>query len=159
SARGSSVRLCPKCRDDVLASSGRACSRCGASVGPYVDTSLTCMYCRRERFAFDRIIRLGIYEKSLRTASLRGKERGAEGVLAALAELAWELQADAFRETDFDLAVAVPHHWTQRILRPHNPAETLATTWARLAGIDCEPQLLRKLRRTRPQTQLNPQER
>lgn len=117
------------------------------------------MYCRRERFAFDRIIRLGIYEKSLRAACLRGKERGAEGMLAALAELSWELQADAFRETDFDLAVAVPHHWTQRLLRPHNPAETLAATWARLADIEYDAQLLRKLRRTQPQTRLNPQER
>lgn len=156
---GSAGRLCTACREELLCSSGRACRRCGAPVGPYVDSANGCMYCRQERFAFERVIRLGIYEKRLRIACLRGKQRGAEGLLTALAELAWEQDAEPFRESEFDLVAPIPHHWSQRVLRPHNPAETLAATWSRLLHVDHFPQLIRKRRRTQAQTQLNPQER
>lgn len=152
------ANLCPICRDDLLQDAGRACRSCGAPVGPHLDLS-SCPQCRRNRFAFDRVLRLGIYDKLLRLACLRGKKRGAEGLLVSLAELTWERIAAELQEIEIDVVVPVPHHWSQKLLRPHNPAEVLARCWSKLLGVECAPHLLRKVRRTRSQARLNANER
>ena len=44
------------------------CRRCGAPIGPYLNPDLPCSNCRRNRFAFDRVICLGKYDGRLRSA-------------------------------------------------------------------------------------------
>ena len=151
--------FCEMCRDGLTQDSPRACVRCGAPVGPYLKTESGCLHCFRDKFAFARVIRLGIYHDQLRAACLRGKQRGAEGLVAALADLVWERAAEQFAEAGVNLVVPVPHHWTQRVWRPHNPAETLGEVWGRRLRVECVPPILKKLRRTPPQTHLGPQER
>ena len=150
--------LCAGCRAGLLQTAGDWCKQCGAPVGPYLSDAGSCMSCRNDRFAFEQVIRLGIYEDPLRAACLRGKQRGSEGLLAALADLTWERTSARFVEQKIDLVLPVPHHWSQ-FLRPHNPAEILAWRWSRLLNVECAPFLLRKSRRTPAQTRLNPTER
>jgi ComF family protein len=152
--------FCDPCRDALTANAAVAsCPKCGAPAGPYLDTSQGCVYCRRDHFAFDGVIRLGTYETQLRTACLRGKHRGAEGLLTALADLVWRHAQDQFQAAQFDLVVPVPQHWTQRFTRPHNPAETLARIWSRRLSAEYGSRLVVKTRRTQRQLRLPPQER
>lgn len=154
-----SAPFCDVCRRELLMTRGPVCIHCGASIGPYLDPNLKCSLCRDERFAFERVIRLGVYEGALRTACLRGKDRGAEPLSAGLADLFWECESEALRSTPIDVVVPVPHHWTKRFLRPHNAAETLASVWAARLQLPLATHILEKRRWTRPQARLTPHER
>jgi len=160
SEKASRLALCEKCQHALQEHAhGPTCQRCGAAVGPYLDSRNGCGHCRRDRFAFTNVIRLGLYEGPLRTACLRGKQRGATGLLMAVADLTWQLVEAQFRAAAVDVVVPVPHHWMQRIARPHNPAEVLARCWSRRLHVLWGPHILAKRRLTKPQTRLTPRER
>jgi predicted amidophosphoribosyltransferase len=151
--------FCDACRAGLVETRGRACRRCGATIGPNLDPNIPCGYCHDESFAFERVIRLGVYDGSLRAACLRAKEPGAEPLAAALAELTWNVQAEALRAAAPDVVVAVPAYRWQRLWRPYHAAETLAEVWARRLQVPLVSHILRKCRWTRPQAQLAPSER
>ena len=155
----SSVPFCADCRAELVKTHGLACLKCGASIGPYLDPTLPCTFCRNETFAFDRVIRLGVYDESLRTACIRGKSSGSEPLSAALAELLWDLEHDVLTHAGVDVVMPVPHHWLKRFITPHNAAETLAAVWANRLKVPLATHILRKRRWTRPQARLPPSER
>ena len=119
--------FCQSCKEQLTPDNGNVCFRCGARVGPYLDASVDCSQCRNQRLKYDNVIRMGLYEDRLRDACIQAKNRGAEPLTAALANLFWERQDEAFRQTQFDLVLPIPQHWTHRIRKPHNPPATLAT--------------------------------
>lgn len=159
SALNGRMTFCEPCREDLLPPIPSSCARCGAKVGPHLDTRNGCAVCAKERYAFDKVIRLGLYEQRLREACLRAKEFGAEPLLAGLAELLWEQERDALESTSADLVLPVPHHWWQRLRRPHNPASILADVLARRLKVPTSRHILAKIRRTPAQSSLTGQER
>lgn len=151
--------FCAACRENLVPRIAHSCSRCAAPVGPHLDTAEGCIHCRHDRFAFDGVIRLGVYEGLLRSACLKAKQAGAEPLAAALAALLLEREAAAFAQTAVDVVVPVPRHWRQRVFQPHNAAVTLAD---RLAGCLKAPigrHILAKARWTPSQAGLSPKER
>lgn len=127
--------------------------------GPYVDTSDGCTECRKRHFRFDRVIRLGVYEDSLRAACIRGKSSGGTALAAALAALLWNKQLAQFVEFKPDVIVAVPQFWLQWLTRPHHQAVTIAEVLAeRLQTPFCN-RLVRKVRNTVDQSSLPESER
>lgn len=153
------VPFCETCRRELLATRGLACLRCGASIGPYLDPNVPCMLCRDERFAFERVIRLGVYDGALQSACLRSKAPAAEALAAAMAELLWECESETLTGARADVVVPVPHHWLRRFYRPHNVAETLGEVWAARLKVPLATHILQKRRWTRPQARLSPHER
>jgi ComF family protein len=151
--------LCATCRGTLREGQERACRRCGATIGPYLDPEQPCAYCLGESFAFDRVVRLGVYDGPLRAACLSAKRAGGETLAAALAEHLWEAETAAFEAAAIDVVVPVPRFWGQRLLRPHHVPETLARVWSRRLKVPWEPHILRKVRWTRPQARLKPSER
>ena len=162
SPRGTSPRavpFCNGCRQELLLTRSPACVQCGSSIGPYLDPHLPCAVCRDERFAFERVVRLGVYEGALRTACLRCKHRDAEPLAAAMADLVWECESESLLKAGIDVVVPIPRHWLRRIRHPHHPATTLGAVWAARLKVPLAPHILRKCRWTRPQVSLNPSER
>jgi predicted amidophosphoribosyltransferase len=151
--------FCASCERELLASHGLACLACGASIGPGLDPKLPCMFCRDERFAFEGVIRLGVYDGELRTACLSAKGSGAEALAAALAELTWQANESEFAAADIDVVVPVPQFWAQRFIRRQHAADTVAEVWARRLQVPIATHILRKVRWTRPQARLKPSER
>jgi predicted amidophosphoribosyltransferase len=151
--------FCEACRSNLLVTRGPACVHCGASIGPYLDPQVPCSLCRDERFAFERVFRLGVYDDSLRLACLRAKATGAEPLAAGLGELLWECESEGLASLGIDVVVPVPHHWLRRFYRSHNTAETLAGVWAARLNVPLATHILRKGRWTRSQARLPPYER
>ncbi len=151
--------FCEGCRAELLVAHGRACLRCGASIGPHLDPNALCLFCRDERFAFERVIRLGVYDGALRTACLRSKDRGTEPLASGLAELLWDCESAAMQTAKVDVVVPVPQHWLRRIYRPHHAADTLASVWSARLQVPLARHILNKRRWTRPQARLSPSER
>ena len=148
------INLCGKCRKQFTSDERSACQKCGMPVGPYVDTTQGCPACSRRDFRFDKVIRLGVYENSLRTACIRGKSRGAESLAASLASLLWKKHQNALNEFAADLVVPVPQFWLHKFTRPHHQALTMAEVLAEHLEIPCDERAVRKARRTVDQSSL-----
>jgi predicted amidophosphoribosyltransferase len=71
-----------------------------------------------------------------------------------LGELLWQRHADALRSAEVGCVLPIPHHWSERFTRAHNPAATLARVLARRLHVPAGEHILRKARRTPPQTTL-----
>ena len=50
--------FCNSCVEQLLPTINDVCRRCDAPVGPFLDTSNGCIHCRRDRFAFEKIVDL-----------------------------------------------------------------------------------------------------
>ena len=147
--------FCPACRKELTAGAEQICRRCGAPIGPHLNPDLPCSGCRRERFAFDRVICLGQYAGRLRFACLQAKQPAQEQMTAGLARVAHHRRETEFADLTVDVVVPVPYFWLQRMFRWHNPAETLAQAWGRILLVPCRCHILAKVRWTKPQTALS----
>lgn len=148
--------LCDSCRGRLWPTWVRQCGRCGAHVGPYIDTTSGCVHCRDDRFAFRRATSLGVYARELRLACRRMKRSGQEPLAAVLGRFLGEQVAEVFADSPPEVVLPVPQHWWSRAVRGHNPAETLGRAVARRLGVEFHPHLLVKTRRTPPQSRLSP---
>lgn len=59
---------------------------------------------------------------------------------------------------DVDLVIPVPLHWTRRWKRGYNQAEVIAAEVARELGIEMRTDILKRSRRTRTQTKVDPRD-
>lgn len=57
---------------------------------------------------------------------------------------------------DVDVIIPVPLHWTRRWRRGYNQAEVIARGMAEVLGMDVRTDILRRSRRTRTQTKIDP---
>lgn len=140
--------FCESCQSKLKPRLTDECFRCGAPVGPYADLTKGCGQCRRESFAFDRVIRLGVYDGEMRSACIRAKSTGGSSVARALAEVLVNEKRKLFEELSIDMAVPIPEHWTRRFLHSHYAAETVSREISRQLHVDWNRKLLTKLRRT-----------
>jgi predicted amidophosphoribosyltransferase len=151
--------LCGECRTGIAPNIPDRCMRCSAPVGPYLDTTRGCVHCAADRFAFEQVLSLGVYDARLRSAVLAAKQAGGDVLTAALAELLARREADAFGNLKIELIVPVPHHWTDRLLRRHLPPVTFAARLSHLLDAPWSPHIIAKVRRTPPQSALEPTDR
>lgn len=151
--------LCSTCRDAIASDTGNACRQCGSPIGPYLDPNNRCTNCRGKRLSFHSVIRLGLYKEQLRHACIRAKGIGAQPLAAALTTLLWTRQGEAVRHAGANLVIPVPQHWMHRVVKPHNPPETLARELARRLQADYSAHILVKIRRTPDQSSLPAQKR
>jgi ComF family protein len=107
-----------------------------------------CPDCQGKQFAFDRIARSGIYVQSLRQMILSFKKGRTELSSALGLLLNSTLQGSGF-DSDIDLLVPVPLHWTRRLARGFNQSHVLAKRLQRRsASISTD---LVRIRRTKQQ--------
>ena len=125
------------------------CARCGAGPqGP------ECSECRGRPFVFSGATALGRYEGRLREFVLQLKFRGGR-VLADEFGRRLALRLDR----RFDLVAPVPMSRWKILFRGYNAAELVADRLASHAKLPFAPRALRKIRRTRPQADLEREER
>lgn len=153
------AELCPACRDALTPEPARSCERCGAPVGPYLTTENGCVHCRRDRFAFESVIRLGVYDGPLKVACQRMKHEFGEGLAAACAGLLCRHASELLRRVKPDVVAAIPAHWTARFRRGDNAADALATRIAAWLHVPKSRHILGKTRRTPKQASLRPDKR
>src|SRR5262245_29943533 len=151
--------FCDPCREALTNDPHSTCPRCAATVGPFSHMESGCKACRDERFAFDRVIRLGVYDGILRDAVLKMKHHTGEGLAECLGEL-WVAHAEArLRDAHADVIVPVPLHWRRRLERGYNQSDSLASAVAAKLRWPCRPGWLRRVRYTPRQAVQDPGER
>jgi ComF family protein len=156
---GHHTSFCVDCQNKLYATSGRACRRCGAPLGPFSPASARCVVCSREHYAFDEVVRLGLYQDELRTACLIAKGHNGALMCQALAELFIEAQSHVLQDLKPDVVMPVPEHWIKRITRPQYAAETLSREFARRLKVRLATSILVKQSWTQKQARSTPAER
>ena len=147
--------LCPACAAGLLAQVGRPyCIRCGTTVaeGLAVDES-GCAHCPDPMPRFDRLVRLGTYDRPLAEVIRRYKFRRAVGSTPWLADLLAQRIGAESALSSIQLIQSVPLHWRRQLLRGYNQAAVLARLLARRLGVPAGDELVR-LRNTPPQARL-----
>lgn len=153
------VHFCGPCRTALTRDPFATCPRCAGTVGPFAHVDQGCTACRDSRFAFDRVMRLGVFDGMLKQVIYRLKRHTGEGLAEVLGEL-WAGHAEAqLRELGVDLAIPVPLHWWRRLRRGYNQSEPLARALAARLRLPCRPGLLRRVRATPEQKGQTPAER
>lgn len=152
-------RFCTACLAEMIRVDEPACPQCASRVGPYVNTSKGCLACRRQHHRFDAAVRLGTYEGKLRETCLSFKSVHNELLGPALTRLFLRYQGDFIRSVRADIVVAVPLHFVRHFHRGFNQAESLARCLAAELQLPHRSRILKRVRRTRPQSELKRDER
>ena len=148
------IWLCGDCRSKLGTEDQDMCLRCGASIGPYIETSQGCLKCRRRHFRFDQVVRLGLYQNELRRQVIAGKGNGARLLSLTLADCLWSCQQARFAAVKADVVVGVPTFWMKRAYAPHHQAETIAERLAERLQLPFVRGAIRKVRYTVDQSSL-----
>jgi ComF family protein len=151
--------ICPSCEQRLTFDPHVTCPRCSSTVGPHVPLGSGCVHCRDESFAFDQALRLAPYEGLLRETILRMKAPAGRDLAEAVGALWARHVRDRLSGLGANVITPVPLHWTRRWRRGFNSSEVVARALADALGVPCRPGLLRRVRRTPPQTRQSPAQR
>jgi len=144
--------LCAECWETVSFLSAPFCSCCGNPFDLEVGDDVLCGPCLSRRPIFDRARAAFAYDEDSRRILIDYKHRDRTDMAPALAR--WMGQAGAELIAEADLVTPVPLHWTRLIARRFNQSAELARRIAQGSGTAYAPDLLRRGRRTPPQTGL-----
>jgi len=153
-ARAERSRICHTCTVALAPPVANRCRRCDAPIGPNLDSSTGCVHCRNDRFSFAPVITVGKYDGVLREACLTAKRRGGAPLAASLASLLIRTRGHELRLINPQWVLPVPHHWSDRLLRPHLAPVTISRTLSRTLKACWSPHILAKRRRTPSQVSL-----
>lgn len=120
--------FCEQCREQAPESIQHPCQRCGAEVGAYVKTESGCAHCSKDRFAFEQVTSLMMYQGEARRLCKLCKEWNYQSLCHTLTRQLWQSREELIRSWNCDLIVPVPMHWGKRLFRNCHPAETIANT-------------------------------
>lgn len=131
------------------------CDRCGARIpDPAMSTKDGCYCCTNSHYRLGGILTLGPYHKDARLSRMiLSLKHGAKTWYAR--EFGWRLAQTVKREypdTTFNAIVAVPLHRSRLRQRGYNQADLIAGAMADSMGIPSYRWLLRRFRRTKPQS-------
>ena len=102
---------------------------------------------------------VGVYEKELHDAIRRGKFPWQTALMHTLGQLLVRQIENHWPDVRWDFVIAVPHHWSERLLGRHVPSETLTEGISTGLKVRLGRHILAKTRRTPKQTSLGPAER
>jgi ComF family protein len=151
--------LCGACREAMVPAQWRGCPSCAGPVPAEYPAEMRCPLCHAYDFHFDAAVTLGVYRDKLSEA-VRHMKREFGGALAvALGGTLCLVRGDELAALEPDCVVPVPMFWTTRLVRKVNGPDLLAARVAGFLRIPVYPGMLRRTRKTRPQKELQPNER
>ena len=119
--------LCMDCWQQLSASvASDYCRRCGRDVSPYGIVDGTCGGCREKHYHYDGIVRVGVYESTLRSLILAFKFSEKTELAPRLAEMLRQALSASRLYEMIEVIVPVPLHWRRKIYRGYNQSWLLA---------------------------------
>ena len=155
--------FCEECRAKIrMPDENVRCPVCGMEImlpGAAGKVAEPCAECRKSKPAFDKARAATAYADPIRKLIAGFKYGGQTALAPDFAELLDGYVRTAFEGDRIHTLCPVPLFATRMRHRGYNQAEYLARGLARRLGVDCEPELLRRVRPTVSQTTKGARER
>jgi len=151
--------LCQSCQEDIKPINSPLCSKCGIPFVSREGEDHLCGECIEDKRDFRKARAFGIYTGTLKKAVHLfkfGKKTRLARPLGDLLRLAFLRFWD---KDSVDLIIPVPLHIKRLRSRGFNQSFLLIKGWAKKEGIACDAGILRRIRQTRPQSELSREER
>lgn len=150
--------FCPECHRALIINPWPGCHFCGAYRTEGRESSRYCVHCRGEKFAFDQVATLGMFDGLLREAIYMIKKPECVYLARALAESLYRTRLKGSPFLNVDWIVPAPMHKNRLQERGVNDANVIAQTLSDLSGIKYVDALNRTAV-TALQRKLSPQQR
>ncbi|NQT93641.1 MAG: ComF family protein [Lentisphaerae bacterium] len=156
---GAQTHMCWTCRSDLPVISFPYCSTCGDPVDGEVTHEYQCSWCLRGHPQFDLARSAVRYRGSVRRMLQAFKYEKVTGLEQDFVPLLAGSVGVHYGEVFLDAVLAVPLHPVRERDRTYNQAGLLARGLARTLGLPAASHCLRRVLRTRTQTNLTARER
>ena len=164
-------RRCPVCDDLVPIEDGLICKECVLKI-KYIKTPkcrkcgkqlydenvIFCMDCEKKKHNYDFGYALYDY-RSMNRSIYRFKYNKRSEYAKYYAKDICENLGRELKELHADALIPVPLHQSRQVMRGYNQAEVLAKELAKLTGIPCYSNLIKRVKNTVPQKELDDRER
>lgn len=145
-------RVCRTCRRKIRYVYEPQCQKCGRQLND--DAKLFCAACESTRHIFDRGVALYDYQ-SMKKSIYRFKyKKRCEYALFYAEEIYRQLNTEILN-MEADAIIPIPLHKSRQKSRGYNQAELVAAHLSKLTGIPLEKKLVKRVRKTVPQKQLD----
>ena len=144
--------ICHSCRSKPQYIREPRCKRCGKQL--YDDAKVFCKDCMNREHVFDYGYALYDYQ-SMRKSIYRFKYHGRCEYARFYAEDLFEKLKEEIRLMDADSIVPVPIHASKLRDRGYNQAELIALEFSKLTAIPMYPNLVKRVKKTVPQKELD----
>jgi ComF family protein len=152
--------LCERCRRSIRLIQPPFCEGCGRPFDPLAQGAPICSACRQGEFRFDGARSAGLFEGALREAIHALKYHQRTRLAQPLGEMlvsCWTRYATV--KENALLVVPVPLHVSRYRERGFNQSELLANVFAQASGFAVNATSLQRVKPTRPQIELQRNER
>ncbi len=147
--------LCANCWRQIKWISEPKCRICGL---PFeLDAEGVCAECLSQKPHFDKAVSVFEYDSFSKKIVLKFKNGDTTYIAEQLAGWMYRAAKDAFSKAD--VIIPVPIHFWKRLKRKYNQAELLARELSVMSGVPYKPNLLHKIKVTKPQEGLNRKQR
>lgn len=153
--------VCQECRKEIPFIKSPVCLKCGKHLEVCMDKAdRICPECNRRSSAYERgyaAFSYDIMKKSISHFKFKCFKNDSIG----LARLMYEFMVLNFEDEflEYDIVIPIPIHMKKRKARGFNQSELLAEELCRLSNKKYNPDILRRVKNTIPQSSLDPIER
>lgn len=148
--------FCRACQEKTVAVKDCVCEKCGKEVKQGEEF---CTDCRRRKHFFEQNRSLYLYQGKMKGAMYRLKYANRRCYAKIFAEKMAQEYGGWIQKEGIEGIIPVPLYWRKKRQRGYNQAEVLARELGECLGIDVYPDLVVRVRDSKPQKKLNYQER
>lgn len=158
---------CPVC-DEILLPGELICSSCEKEARPVLEPSCKkcgkpledarqeyCGDCSRRKHVYKQGKAVFVYRMGIKKSMYRFKYSNRREYAAFYAKRAEEIHGDWIRKKQVEVIIPIPMYIRKKRRRGYNQAEVFARALGRETGIPVDTKLVRRVRNTTPQKELN----
>lgn len=145
--------ICRDCRDAFVSTGSRVCKKCGKPL--CLPTDEYCGDCERKEHIFEKNFAMWLYDSNMQSSIANFKYHGRTEYALYYAKEISRRFGRQILALSIDAVVPVPLFIKKKKSRGYNQAEVFAKELGRLLGLRVYPELILRVKNTRPQKELD----
>lgn len=146
-------KICDDCAPEIKLMREPVCKKCGKSITD--ERREFCIDCGRKKHSYRQGKAVFVYEGKIKNSMYRFKYANKREYAEFYAEQAAFLYEDWVREKQIEVIVPVPMYFWKKRRRGYNQAEVFAKHLGRKLNVPVDKKLVKRIRNTVPQKELN----
>lgn len=146
-------KICISCRSKLMYIREPRCKKCGKQMNQYEQEY--CLDCKKHIHMFQSGVSLLMHTKEVRNSVYAIKYKGRREYIDFYTDEIVRLYKDEIQSWEAEVLIPVPLYWKKKLRRGYNQAEQIAKSLSAKLGISVDKDILRRIKNTRPQKELN----